>query len=51
MYESNKKDYHKPIGIGNAFSSIYIKYESNRDKNKSLFIDDYFDMVRPYLSD
>ena len=51
MYESNKKDYHKPIGIGNAFSSIYIKYESNRDKNKSLFIDDYFDMIRPYLSD
>ena len=48
MYESNEKDYHKPIGIGIAF---YIKYESNRDKNKTLFIDDYFYIIIQYLSD
>ena len=28
-YESYKEDYYKPIRIGNAFSSNYIKYESN----------------------
>ena len=51
MYESDKEDYYKPIRIVNAFSNNYIKYESNGDKGKILFIDDYLDMIRQYLSD
>ena len=51
MYESDKKDYYKPVRIGNAFSSNYIEYESNGDKDKTLFIDDYLDMIRQYLTD
>ena len=51
LYESDKEDYYKPIRIGNAFSSNYIEYESNGDKDKTLFIDDYLDMIRQFLSD
>ena len=46
-----KKDYYKSIRTGNAFSSNYIEYESNGDKDKNLSIYDYLDMVRQYLSD
>ena len=51
MYGSNKKDYYKPIRTGNVFSSNYIEYESNGDKNKSLPIEEYLDKIRSYLSD
>ena len=42
MYDDIDEDYYKPIRIGNAFSSNYIDYESNGDKDKKLSIKDYF---------
>ena len=35
MYDDIDEDYYKPIRIGNAFSSNYIKYESNGDKENN----------------
>ena len=32
------EDHYKPIRIGNAFSSNYIEYKRNVDKDKSLSI-------------
>ena len=46
-----KKDSYKPIRIDNAFSSNYIEYKSNGDKDKTLSIKDYLDEIKPYLSD
>ena len=37
--------------IGNAFSSNYIEYKNNGDKDKTLSIKDYLDEIKPYLSD
>ena len=37
--------------IGDAFSSNYIEYKSNGDKDKTLSIKDYLDEIKPYLSD
>ena len=37
--------------IGNAFSSNYIEYKSNGDKDKTLSIKDYLDEIKTYLSD
>ena len=51
MYESDKEDYYKPLKIGNAFSSNYTEYKSNEDKDKTLFIDDYLNMIKQHLSD
>ena len=36
---------------GNAFSSNYIEYKSNGDKDKTLSIEYYIDDIKPYLSD
>ena len=51
LFESDKEDYYKPIRNGNAFSSNYIEYESNRNNDKILLIDDYLDKIEPYLND
>ena len=37
--------------ICHAFSSNYIEYKSNGDKDKTLSIKDYLDEIKPYLSD
>ena len=34
-----------------AFDNNYIQYESIGDKDKTLTIKEYLDMIRPYLSD
>ena len=36
MYDNIDEDYYKLIRIGNAFSSNYIEYKSNGDKDKTL---------------
>ena len=46
-----EEDRYKPVRIGNAFSSNYIEYKSNEDSDKTLSIKDYFDEIKPYLSD
>ena len=51
LSESDEEDYYKLIRIGNAFSSNYVEYESNVDKDKTLSIKDYADKIKPYLSD
>ena len=48
---SNDEDYYKPIITNNAFNNNYIKYESKGNKYKILTINEYLDMIRPYLSD
>ena len=49
LFEPEEK-YYEPIRIGNAFSSNYIEYESNGDKDKTLLIEGIFNKIRPYLS-
>ena len=51
LFNPDKKDYYKPIRDVNAFSSNYIEYESNKDKDKTLSIEEYLDEVKPYLND
>ena len=46
-----EKDNNKSVRIGNAFSSNYIEYKSNGNKDKALSIQDYLDEIKPYLSD
>ena len=51
LFESDEEDYYKPIRTRNVFSSNYIEYESNGNKDKTLFINDYLDKIEPYLDD
>ena len=45
------EDYYKPIITNGTFNNNYIQYESMGDKDKSLSIKEYIDVIRPYLSD
>ena len=43
--------YYKPIKTNGALNSNYIEYESKGDKNNTLSIKEYLNMIRPYLRD
>ena len=51
MYDDVNEDYYKPIRTGKAFSSNYIEYECNGDKDKSLSIKKYLNKIKRYLND
>ena len=44
------EDYYKPIITNSAFDDNYIQYESKGNKNKILTINEYLDMIKPYLN-
>ena len=45
------EDYYKPIIVKRAFNNNYIQYESKGDKDKTLTISQYLNMIRPYIVD
>ena len=47
----NNEDYYKPILVKSSFNESYKYYESRGDKDKKLSIEQYFDVIKPYLSD
>ena len=46
-----EKDNYKQVRNGNGFSSNYIEYKSNGEKDKTLSIKDNLDEIKPYLSE
>ena len=51
LFELDEDDYYKPIRNVNVFSSNYTEYESSRNKDKSLSVKEYLNIIRPYSSD
>ena len=51
FYPSIDEDHYYPVKTVSAFNSIYTEYESIGDKDKTLIIKEYIDMIRPYLTD
>ena len=49
--ELDEVDYYEPKEVKSAFDGSYILYESKTDKDARLSIDEYFDIIRPYLKD
>ena len=45
------EDYYKPIIVNSAFNNNYVIFESKRDEDKMLTVNEYLDMTRPYLVD
>ena len=43
--------YYKSIITNGTFNNKYIQYESKGNKDKILTINEYLDLIRPYLSD
>ena len=48
---STDRNYYKPVRINGAFSNNYIQYESKGNKDKISTVDEYLDIIRPYLVD
>ena len=54
LFKGFDSDYYKPIAIDRGFDERdynYIKYKSNRDKHGNLSLEEYLNMIRPYLRD
>ena len=49
--ELDEVDYYEPKEVKSAFDGGYVLYESKGDKDNNLSIDEYFDIIRPYLRD
>ena len=50
-YEKEEENYYKPVRANNFWSTNYIEYKSNGDKNRILSVEEYLDKIRPYLKD
>ena len=46
-----KENYYKPIEIKSAFDDSYIEYKSRGDNNDNLSLEEYLNIIRPYLKD
>ena len=49
--EITKEDYYEPIETKSAFDGNYIEYESRGDNNDNLSLEEYLNIIRPYLRD
>ena len=47
----NNDDYYKPILVKSSFNENYKKYESRGDKDKKLSVEQYLNMIIPYLKE
>ena len=51
LLQYEEEDYYKPVRVSNFWSNNYIEYEINSDRNKTLSVEEYLNIVRPYLKD
>ena len=51
LNELNAEDYYKPMEVKSVSDGSYMLYESKGGKDARLSIDEYFDIIRPYLKD
>ena len=45
------KKYYEPTKIRDSFDDNYIEYESRGDKDNNLSLEEYLNIIRPYLRD
>ena len=48
-FEQQEQDYYEPKRGNNFWRNNYIEYERNGDKNRTLSIDEYLKVTKPYL--
>ena len=47
----DEENYYEPIKTKHDFDDNYIKYESRGDKDTNLSLEEYLNIIRPYLRD
>ena len=51
VFDNIEDDYYKPILVKSSFNENYKYYGNRGDKDKILSIEQYLDVIKPYLSD
>ena len=51
LFDKIDEDYYKPIKTNGAFNDNYMEYESRGDKDRNLSLEDYLNIIRPFLKD
>ena len=51
LFEQQKEDYYKPKRVSSIWNNNYIECESNGDKSSNLSLDEYLNIIEPYLRD
>ena len=51
LFEKIDEDYYKPIKTNGAFNDNYMEYESRGDKDRNFLLEDYLNIIRPFLKD
>ena len=51
LFETEEKNYYKPIRVGNFRNNNQIKYECSGDRNKNLSVKEYLDKIKPCFRD
>ena len=49
--EITEENYYEPIEIKSTFEGNYIEYESREDNDDNLSLEEYLNIIRPYLRD
>ena len=49
FFEHQEEIYYKTVRVNNFWSNNYIKYEINGDWNKTIWVEEYLNKIRPYL--
>ena len=47
----SEEEYYEPTKIRDSFDDNYIEYESRGDKDNNLSLEEYLNIIRPYLRD
>ena len=51
LFDKIDEDYYKPIKTNGAFNDNYMEYESRGDKDRNLSLEDYLNIIKPFLKD
>ena len=51
LFNKINEDYYKPIKTNRTFNDNYMEYESRGDKDRNLSLEDYLNIIRPFLKD
>ena len=45
LFEHEEEDYYKSVRVGNFWINNYIEHESNSDRNRTLYVEEYLDKI------
>ena len=46
LFKLEEENYYKPVRVGNFWSSNYIEYDSNSNRNKTLSVEEYLNRTK-----